>query len=449
MSLSFPYLPLTDEDRREMLQALGFASIDDLFAQIIPEEARFQGTLDLPPALSELEVRRHVEALAQRNRANLTLFIGGGVYDHYIPAAVKHILSRSEFYTAYTPYQAEVSQGTLQAMYEFQSVLCDLTGMEVANSSMYDGATALAEAALMSLRIQKKRRRLLYSEDLNPLYRRVLHTYTRRQDLEIVEVPTDPRTGQMDLNFVEDHLDDQTAALLFQHPNYFGVLEQPFRLRELTERVGALLVVAFDPISLGVLEPPGAYGADIAVGEGQPLGLPLGYGGPYLGLFTAREKYLRQMPGRIAGATVDAEGKRGFVMALQTREQHIRREKATSNICTNQMLCALAALVYLSLMGKEGLQQVAYQATQKAHYFAQKLTDLPGVRLAYEGPFFREFVLEFRHLPASRVRDALLAHGVVFGHPVDEHRLLVAVTEKRTREEMDFVVDRLREVVAP
>ena len=443
-----PYLPLTDEDRRAMLQALGFRSIDELFARIIPEEARFQGTLDLPPALSELEVRKVVESLARQNRADLTLFIGGGVYDHYIPAAVKHIVSRSEFYTAYTPYQAEVSQGTLQAMYEFQSAICDLTGMEVANSSMYDGASALAEAALMALRIQKKRNRILYSEDLNPRYRQVLHTYTRRQDLEIVEVPTDPRTGQMDLNFVEDALDDRTAALLFQHPNYFGILEEPFRLRELTERVGALLVVAFDPISLGILEPPGAYGADIAVGEGQPLGLPLGFGGPYLGLFAAREKYLRQMPGRIAGATVDAEGKRGYVMALQTREQHIRREKATSNICTNQMLCALTALVYLSLMGKEGLREVAEQSAQKAHYLADQLTRIPGVRLAFEGPFFREFVLELEGKTAREVRDALLADGILFGHPVAEHRLLVAVTEKRTRQEMDRVVQRLREVMA-
>ncbi len=443
-----PYLPLTDEDRRAMLQALGFQSIDELFARIIPEEARFQGTLDLPPALSELEVRKVVESLARQNRADLTLFIGGGVYDHYIPAAVKHIVSRSEFYTAYTPYQAEVSQGTLQAMYEFQSAICDLTGMEVANSSMYDGASALAEAALMALRIQKKRNRILYSEDLNPRYRQVLHTYTRRQDLEIVEVPTDPRTGQMDLNFVEDALDDRTAALLFQHPNYFGILEEPFRLRELTERVGALLVVAFDPISLGILEPPGAYGADIAVGEGQPLGLPLGFGGPYLGLFAAREKYLRQMPGRIAGATVDAEGKRGYVMALQTREQHIRREKATSNICTNQMLCALTALVYLSLMGKEGLREVAEQSAQKAHYLADQLTRIPGVRLAFEGPFFREFVLELEGKTAREVRDALLADGILFGHPVAKHRLLVAVTEKRTRQEMDRVVQRLREVMA-
>ena len=443
-----PYLPLTDEDRRAMLQALGFRSIDELFARIIPEEARFQGALDLPPALSELEVRKVVESLARQNRADLTLFIGGGVYDHYIPAAVKHIVSRSEFYTAYTPYQAEVSQGTLQAMYEFQSAICDLTGMEVANSSMYDGASALAEAALMALRIQKKRNRILYSEDLNPRYRQVLHTYTRRQDLEIVEVPTDPRTGQMDLNFVEDALDDRTAALLFQHPNYFGILEEPFRLRELTERVGALLVVAFDPISLGILEPPGAYGADIAVGEGQPLGLPLGFGGPYLGLFAAREKYLRQMPGRIAGATVDAEGKRGYVMALQTREQHIRREKATSNICTNQMLCALTALVYLSLMGKEGLREVAEQSAQKAHYLADQLTRIPGVRLAFEGPFFREFVLELEGKTAREVRDALLADGILFGHPVAEHRLLVAVTEKRTPQEMDRVVQRLREVMA-
>ncbi len=443
-----PYLPLTDEDRRAMLQALGFQSIDELFARIIPEEARFQGTLDLPPALSELEVRKVVESLARQNRADLTLFIGGGVYDHYIPAAVKHIVSRSEFYTAYTPYQAEVSQGTLQAMYEFQSAICDLTGMEVANSSMYDGASALAEAALMALRIQKKRNRILYSEDLNPRYRQVLHTYTRRQDLEIVEVPTDPRTGQMDLNFVEDALDDRTAALLFQHPNYFGILEEPFRLRELTERVGALLVVAFDPISLGILEPPGAYGADIAVGEGQPLGLPLGFGGPYLGLFAAREKYLRQMPGRIAGATVDAEGKRGYVMALQTREQHIRREKATSNICTNQMLCALTALVYLSLMGREGLREVAEQSAQKAHYLADQLTRIPGVRLAFEGPFFREFVLELEGKTAREVREALLADGILFGHPVAEQRLLVAVTEKRTRQEMDRVVQRLREVMA-
>ncbi len=446
--MSFPYLPLTDEDRREMLKTLGFSSIEELFAQSIPEEARFKGTLDLPPALSEWEVRQHVEALAQRNRSHLTLFLGGGVYDHYIPAAVHHVLSRSEFYTAYTPYQAEVSQGTLQAMYEFQSVLCDLTGMEVANSSMYDGATALAEAALMSLRIQKKRHRILYSEDLNPLYRRVLHTYTHRQDLEVVEVPTDPRTGRMDLNFVEDHLDDRTAALLFQHPNYFGILEEPFRLRELTARVGALLVVAFDPISLGLLEPPGAYDADIAVGEGQSLGLPLGYGGPYLGLFTTKEKYLRQMPGRIAGATVDAEGKRGYVMALQTREQHIRRERATSNICTNQMLCALAALVYLSLMGREGLREVAYQSTQKAHYLADRLVDIPGVRLAYDAPFFREFVLELEGKTAREVRDTLLEHGIVFGHPVAEHRLLVAVTEKRTRQEMDFAVERVREVMA-
>ncbi len=450
--MNHPYLPLTDQDREEMLQALGLRSVSELFEELLPPEVRLNRPLQLPPRLSEWEVQKKVEALAGQNQIDWILFMGAGAYDHYIPAVIQHIASRSEFYTAYTPYQAEVSQGTLQVMYEFQSLVCDLTEMEVANSSMYDGASALAEAVLMALRIQKKRNVVLLPESLHPFYRQVVETYVHRQDLQLQTLRMDPKTGQLDLNHVESLLGDHTAALVFQHPNFFGILEDPRILRQLTEKVGALLIQVFDPISLGILEPPGALGVDIAVAEGQPLGIPLGFGGPYLGLLATRQAYVRQMPGRLAGMTRDLEGRRGFVMALQTREQHIRREKATSNICTNQMLCALMATAYLSLMGKEGIREVAYQSLAKAHYFSERLSQIPAVRLQFTGPFFREFVISLSHPEPDQVYSRLQERKILFGVPLARfqgpaHDFLIAVTEKRTREEMDTVVEALQELV--
>lgn len=447
--MSHPYIPATEEDLQEMLQAIGVSSFEELLEDV-PPEARLKGPLRIPEGISEEEVRRLVEGIAEANRRDLVIFAGAGAYDHFIPAAIGHILSRSEYYTAYTPYQAEVAQGTLQAMFEYQTAICELTGMEVANSSMYDGASALAEAALMALRIRRDREKILLPGNLNPLWRQVVLAYLHGQKHPIEEVPYDPETGQLDLEALRRMADDRTAGVVIQHPNFFGVLEEVREITEIVRNSGAVFIVAFDPISLGILEPPGAYGADIAVGEGQPLGLPLGFGGPYLGIFASRMAYIRQMPGRIAGQTVDVEGKRGFVMALQTREQHIRREKATSNICTNQMLCALTALIYLSLMGPQGIRAVAEGSALRAHYLARKLTEVPGVELAFQGPFFREFALTLP-LPAHKVIERGLEQGYLLGVDLapwgfPENRLLVAVTERRTREELDRFAEILREV---
>ncbi|MFO8060179.1 MAG: aminomethyl-transferring glycine dehydrogenase subunit GcvPA [Bacillota bacterium] len=439
------YLPNTDEDRRAMLDALGVESIDDLFA-CIPEGVRFRKEMDLPPAMSELELVRHMKTLAGRNVSTeeMVCFLGAGAYDHFLPAVVDHMLSREEFYTAYTPYQPEVSQGTLQVIFEFQTLISELTGMDVANASMYDGATALMEAALMAGRIVRRGDRVVVSESVHPRYRRVLATYLRGLDWDIVEVPAPD--GVTDTAALREAAGEGALAVIVQNPNFFGMLEP---VDEISEAAGdAQFVVACDPISLGVLRPPGGYGADIVVGEGQPLGNPLSFGGPYLGFFASGQKHIRRMPGRLIGRTVEVDGTRGFVMTLQAREHHIRRDRATSNICTNEALNALAATVYLSAMGRRGLREVAEQSLQKAHYAARIIDGLKGYRLRYDQPFFKEFVVECDR-PAAEVVSALAGEGILAGldlgrfYPGMQRSLLVAVTEKRTKDEIDEFAGRL------
>jgi len=435
------YIPNTGSDREEMLAAIGRSSIEELFSDI-PEPVlkRFR-LLGLPPR-SEIEVASEIGELASANEgAGLIPFLGGGVYDHYVPSIVAHILSRPEFYTAYTPYQPEVSQGTLTAMFEFQTLVCELYGMEVANASMYDGATALAEAALMAERINR-RGRIAVARTIFPHYRRVLETYCWPAGISLVDLPYS-RTGRFDPVDVPDRI----SALIVQTPNALGVIED---LAGMKERIGdALLVVSAYPPPFGLIEPPGRFDADVVVGEGQPLGLPLGFGGPLLGLFATRKDYLRQMPGRIAGRTVDADGNVGYVMAAQTREQHIRRARATSNICTNSALCALAAAVYLASLGSSGLRRLAGLNLEKAHYLAAGISELDGYELAFTGPFFNEFVVRTPEEPDS-VRERLRRAGFLVS-PADhleplgvERGIRIAVTEKRTRDELDRFVAALK-----
>ncbi|HIC95348.1 TPA: aminomethyl-transferring glycine dehydrogenase subunit GcvPA [Candidatus Bipolaricaulota bacterium] len=452
------FIPHTPEDIAEMLATIGASSIDELFSDIPHEVLKRYKPLGLEPR-SELEVVRELRKLAAENidPTEFISFLGGGIYDHFIPAVVEHIISRSEFYTAYTPYQAEISQGTLTWMFEFQTMVCELTGMEVANSSMYDGATALAEAMFMASRVTG-RRRFLIAESINPLYRQVLRTYAWAAELELIPIPYTER-GQLDREALEEELTPSPSAsaevevggLLIQSPNFFGIIED---LEGLKERLGeAFLIVSANPISLGLLKPPGEFGADIVVGEGQALGNPPNFGGPLLGLFATREKYLRQMPGRVSGRTVDAEDKVGYVMALQTREQHIRRERATSNICTNEALCALAATVWLAALGKEGLRKLAELSLQKAHYLAERIGGLKGkgYKLKFSGPFFNEFVVR---LPRGRkpsellaaLREAKILGGLDLSPYGLEDSILVAVTEKRTKGELDLLVKRLEAI---
>ena len=428
-----PYIPITEEEREEMLKTIG-KGIEELFS-VIPPESRLKEMPDFPGGFSEIELRKYFKELAGKNKI-LIPFAGLGVYDHYIPSIIKHIVSRPEFFTAYTPYQPEVSQGTLQAIYEYQSMICDLTGMEVSNASIYDGATALAEAIFMAMAIRRKSK-VYVSRGVNPLYRKVIETYLE-ETARIEYIPVDRESGRTDLGNFDP--DEDTACIVIQHPNYLGVLEDVFTVEKAVHSAGGIFIVSFDPISLGILKPPGQYNADIATAEGQPLGLPLNFGGPYLGIFTSKMEYIRQMPGRIIGKTVDVEGNRGFVMTLQTREQHIRRERATSNICTNQQLCALAAAVYLAAMGKEGIRDVAYQTTQKARYLAKKLEE-KGIRRVYSGEFFREFVVHVDGV-GERIQEGL-REGILIGvdlgrfEPELENHLLVSLTEKRTKEEME------------
>lgn len=434
------YIPNTSADRREMLASIGISSIEELFADI-PEAVRrrFQ-PLNLP-SRSEMDVAAIVGGLADGNRpADGICFLGGGIYDHYVPSIVGHLASRSEFVTAYTPYQPEISQGTLTAMFEFQTYVCELTGMDLANASMYDGATALAEAVLMAERIRKKGAvgvpRSLFSH-----VRRVLDTYCWAADIKIHEIDVLPN-GTADLASIPEEL----SAVVVQTPNAFGVIEP---LAGVKDRIGdALLIVSCHPMSLGLLQPPGAFGADIVTAEGQSLGLAMGYGGPLLGLFATRKQYLRQMPGRIAGRTVDADGNIGYAMAAQTREQHIRRQRATSNICTNSALCALTSTIYLASVGSAGLRQVAELNLEKAHYLADGITSLEGYDLAFSGGFFNEFVVT---VPgnAAEAHDQLSQAGFSVEDPRSlrsfglENALRFAVTEKRTREELDRLIEVL------
>ena len=441
------YIPNTDADRQAMMEAIGIGSVEELLT-VIPEGVRLDRPLDLPSALSELELHDTLGEMAARNGSadRMASFVGGGMYDHFVPSAIGHLAGRSEFLTSYTPYQPEVSQGTLQGIYEFQTMICELTGLDVANASMYDGASATAEAAMLA-RAATRRDRVILAGSVHPHYVETVRTYAHGPGIEVETLPCP--NGALDPGLLEAALTDDTACVVVQHPNFFGCLESMRRLERVVHGAGALLVMAVDPVSLGVIESPGAYGADIAVGEGQSLGNQVSYGGPALGFFAARDRFVRRMPGRIAGQTVDQAGRRGFVLTLQAREQHIRRDKATSNICTSQQLNALMATIYLSLIGKEGLKQVAELCLHKSHYAAERIADLPGYALAFDRPFFKEFVVRTPAPPGEIVTrladDGLLAGIDLARFPsleIDDG-LLIAVTERRTRAQIDRLVEAL------
>ncbi len=443
------YLFNTPDQQTEMLQTIGVDSIDALFQQI-PSSNQLNRDLQLPGALTEMELEAHMRQLAASNGGGLNriCMLGGGVYDHFVPAVVDEIASRGEFYTAYTPYQAEASQGSLQAFFEYQTLICQLTGMDVSNASLYEGGTSVSEAAFMAMRITKRHGKVVILGSVHPEYRQIIATYVDNVYCTVVVIPT-PQ-GTADPADVEAAVDDQTACVIFQHPNFFGCLEQVGQLSEIAHRNGAMSIVSFDPISLGLLQRPADYGADIAVAEGQSLGIPMQFGGPFLGILACRQKYVRQMPGRLVGETVDRNGKRCFVLNLQAREQHIRREKATSNICTNQGLLALRATVYLTLLGKHGLREVSELCCRKAHYAADRLSAIDGISLAFERPFFKEFVLQCRDGAETVIKKArqngfdvgpaLRQFGDLGGVAANE-AFLVAVTENRTKEEIDRLVD--------
>lgn len=443
-----PFIPNTDEERQAMLDAIGLDSMSDLFRDI-PENFR-PTSFDLPPGRSEYEVSRWLSHLAAKNATDLISFLGGGYYDHFVPAAVDAILRRGELYTAYTPYQPEVSQGTLQIAFEYQSSICRLVDMEVANASLYDGGTALYEAAMMTLRITG-RNKIIVDGGVSPIYRKMLYCYTSNLSIEFREVP--PVHGQSDREELAKYLDDRTAGIILQNPNFFGAIDDFSDIVESTHTVGALAVISVYPISLGLLKTPGEMGVDIATGEGQSLGLPLSFGGPYLGFMATKKEYIRKMPGRIVGETVDREGRRGFVLTLQAREQHIRRAKATSNICTNHALCALAAQAYFTLVGKQGLVRIARVCADRAEYARQRLEAIPEVEVKRSAPTFNEFTIVLPR-EAGEVVNQMIERGFAAGFPLGryypgmERYLLVAVTEKRTREEIGMFAEAMEAVVS-
>ncbi|MGB8646809.1 MAG: aminomethyl-transferring glycine dehydrogenase subunit GcvPA [Anaerolineae bacterium] len=441
------YIPITEADRMAMLETIGVKSVGELFSDI-PTEA-MNCKLDLPLALSEPELMTQLQAMAGKNASlcDYACFLGAGAYNHFIPATVPHLIFRSEFYTAYTPYQAEISQGTLQTIFEYQSMICDLTGMDAANASHYDAATATAEAAVLAINSVRDRDKIIISPTLHPHYRQTLRTYLDGQHIPIV--------GDEDLaasldDVLTKHLDKKTAGVIVANPDFLGEMRDLTAVAEKVHAAGALLIVSAYPISLGLYQPPAEYGADVIVGEGQSLGNAIGFGGPYLGIFATKEKYIRRMAGRLVGQTNDTQGRRGFVLTLQAREQHIRREKATSNICTNEALNALAASVYLSTMGKQGLRKVAELCYQKAHYAAQAIASTPGYRVA-SNEFFNEFVVECPK-PVAEMNRALYARKIIGGYdlskdyPHMQNAMLVAVTEMNTREQIDAFVRGLSEV---
>jgi glycine dehydrogenase subunit 1 len=443
------YIPNSPEERIEMLEAIGLGSAEELFDSI-PEDLRLKRPLNTPAALSEIELLDRFDQMGARNAgARRISFMGGGAYSHYIPTIVDHILTRSEFFTAYTPYQPEISQGTLQVIFEFQTLVCQLTGMEVANASMYDGSTALAEAVLMAERVTK-RAKVVASTATHPQYLEVVRTYVQHAGIHLELVPFDERTGQS-WRALAEAIDGETAALVVQSPNFFGCIEDLAALADAAHAKGALLVVAItEAMSLGLLKSPGACGADIVVAEGQSFGVPLSFGGPYVGLFATREKYARQIPGRLVGEAYDKKGRRGFVLTLATREQHIRREKATSNICTNEGLIALAATVYLETMGRRGVQEVAHQCAQKASYAARAIAKLSGYSLPFTAPYFNEFVVRgparavdlLSRLGKEKGVDGGLALSRFMPDRPDE--FLVCVTEINSRAQIDALVEGLR-----
>ncbi|USK27279.1 aminomethyl-transferring glycine dehydrogenase subunit GcvPA [Bacillus sp. CMF21] len=439
------YLPMTEQDQQEMLDTVGVSHIDELFSDI-PESVRFQGEYKIKKAKSETELVKELSELASKNkdlRSNAS-FLGAGVYDHYMPIIVDHVISRSEFYTAYTPYQPEISQGELQAIFEFQTMIAELTGMDVANSSMYDGGTSLAEAAMLAAG-QTKKKKVIVSKAVHPESRDVLKTYAKGQYIEVVEVPV--KNGVTDLEALKAEMSDDVAAVVVQYPNFFGQVEPLKEIEPIAHTGKSMFIVSSNPLALGALTPPGKFGADIVAGDAQPFGIPTAFGGPHCGYFAVTQKLLRKVPGRLVGQTTDEQGRRGFVLTLQAREQHIRRDKATSNICSNQALNALAASVAMTALGKKGVKEMAFQNIQKANY-AKKVFAQNGIEVPFEGAIFNEFVIKLNK-PIKEINAKLIQKGIIGGfdlgrvYPELENHMLVAVTELRTKEEIDLFVNEL------
>ncbi|WP_257346621.1 aminomethyl-transferring glycine dehydrogenase subunit GcvPA [Pseudalkalibacillus decolorationis] len=443
--MKFRYLPMTEQDQKEMLAEIGIDSIDELFKDI-PENVRFKGDLNITEAIPEPELMKKMNGFAQKNvnTKEYTSFLGAGVYDHYIPSIVDHVISRSEFYTAYTPYQPEISQGELQAIFEFQTMICELTGMEVANSSMYDGQTALGEAAFLSAAHTKKNK-VVVSKSIHPEALSVLKTYAKGPNLDVVEI--DATNGTTDLDALRAEVDENTACVIVQYPNFFGQIEPLKEIEEIVHQQKAMFVVSSNPLSLGTLQPPGKFNADIVIGDAQPFGIPAAFGGPHCGYFATTKKLMRKVPGRLVGQTKDEEGKRGFVLTLQAREQHIRRDKATSNICSNQALNAVAASVAMTAIGKKGVKEISMQNLHKANYTKKQL-EKNGMKVIFEGAFFNELVVKLPK-PVKDVNKALLEKGIIGGYdlgqyyPDLEDHMLIAITEQRTKEEIDTFVKEL------
>jgi len=441
------YVPHTKEERDQMLKTIGVFSVEDLFKDI--KEDLKPKSFDIPEGKSEFEVIEHMKKLAFKNATHLINFVGAGFYDHYIPAAVDALAGRSEFYTAYTPYQPECSQGWLQAIYEYQTAICGLLDLDVANASLYDGGTALYEAVMMAIRITG-RNRIIMDSGVNLIYRTMLYTYTSNLSIEFVETPV--IHGQASRQEIYKYLDDKTAAVILQNPNFFGVIDDCSDIVRKSHSYGAVVIESVYPLSLGILKSPGSMGVDIATGEGQSLGIPLCFGGPYLGFMATRKEFVRKMPGRIVGATVDRDGKRGFVLTLQAREQHIRREKATSNVCSNEALCALRAIIYLSLMGKQGLRELAQLNYQKSEFAKIILDKIPGVEVKRSSPTVNEFTV-LLPMNADEVVNRMIDKGFACGFPLGrfykgmDNYLLVAVTEKRTKEQIVKFAESLEAVL--
>ncbi|MDR2023365.1 MAG: aminomethyl-transferring glycine dehydrogenase subunit GcvPA [Hungatella sp.] len=436
------FVPATDQDRKEMLSAIGIDSIEELFRQL-PREVLLKEGLNLPPGMSEMEVCKKMEGIAAKNTVFPVIFRGAGAYRHYIPAVVKSVLSKETLYTAYTPYQAEISQGILQSIFEYQTMICELTGMDAANASVYDGGAAAAEAVAMCR--DRKKNKAFVSAAVHPQVMETIKTYCFGNGMELTVIPE--KDGITDLDFLKEHIDSQTACVYIQNPNYYGSLEPAAVIGSMAKEAGARYIMSVNPISLGIIKTPAEYGADIAVGEGQPLGLPLAFGGPYIGFMACTKELTRKLPGRIVGETVDSNGKTGYVLTLQAREQHIRREKALSNICSNQALCALAVSVYLAAMGAEGLKQAAIQCMSKAHYMAGQLEAI-GYPVVNRGEFFHEFVT-ISKLPAEQVMSVLEEHGILGGYPLTGERagqILWCCTEMNAKDDIDRVIGILKEV---
>jgi glycine dehydrogenase subunit 1 len=446
------YVPHTEREFEQMLAEIGVKSFDELLASIPEELRKFE--MKLPPGMVESDVKSLLTGMARQNTpvTQYDSYLGAGAYEHFIPSVVGHLAGRSEFYTAYTPYQAEASQGSLQAMFEYQTAICELTGMEISNASLYDAGSAVAEAAIASLRVARNGRNIVVSKAVHPEHRRILNTYMKGMGIEVREVAFNG--GLTNMNALDTAITDETAGVIMQSPNFFGCIEDMEAASAITHKKGASFVAVVNPITLGILIPPGEYNADIAVGDGQPLGIPLSYGGPYLGFFACNDKILRKIPGRLIGLAKDRNGRRGFVMTLQAREQHIRRDKATSNICTNQALMAIRALIFLCCLGKEGIREVGEINVRNSHYASEKISSLHNLKNKYNAPFFNEFVVQ-SEMPIEELNERLLENNIFGGVPLGwwypemKDCMLMCVTEMKTKEKIDRFIKIMEEINCP